>query len=237
MIDILAIGAHPDDVELGAAGTLLHHQNRGAKIAIVDLTAGELGTRGSAGLRTEEAKLSSSILGLTDRMNLGLKDGFLQSDEASLYKLIAAIRHYRPKVVLANAVEDRHPDHGAGAKFASRACFLAGLRKIETEFDGQKQDAFRPAALYHYIQDRFIHPDLVVDITPWFEKKMEAVMAFGSQFFSPESKEPETPISGENYLRFLEGRAREMGRLIGATYGEGFTAERPPGINNLLDLL
>jgi bacillithiol biosynthesis deacetylase BshB1 len=237
MIDILAVGAHPDDVELGAGGTLLQQRSIGHSIAIADLTAGELGTRGSAELRAEEASKSASILGIAQRVNLGLKDGFLGNDEAALLKMVAVIRQFQPQLVLANAVKDRHPDHGSGASFVSKACFLAGLRKIETSFEGKTQKVWRPKAVYHYIQDRFINPDIIVDISPWFEKKMEAIMAYSSQFYSPDSSEPETPISSENYLKFLEARAREMGRVIGATYGEGFTAERPLGTKNLLELL
>jgi len=238
MTDILAIGAHPDDVELGAGGTVLRHIQLGKKVVIVDLTAGELGTRGNAQLREQEAAASARILGVEERVNLGLKDGFFENDEPSLLELVKVIRHYRPLIVLANAVNDRHPDHGNGASFASRACFLAGLRKIETEYFGSAQEPHRPNAVYHYIQDRFIHPDLVIDITDFYDKKMEAILAFSSQFYKDgEDKEPGTPISGEDYLRFLEGRAREMGRIIGSIFGEGYTTERAPGINSFSDLL
>lgn len=237
MIDILAIGAHPDDVELGAGGTLLLHKSLGYNIGICDLTAGELGTRGDANTRAMEAASSSKILGVEHRINLGLKDGFFGNDESSLLKLVAVIRHLKPKIILANASSDRHPDHGEGAKFASKASFLAGLRKIETTYLGDAQAAHRPQSVYHYIQDRFNSPDFVVDITPFFDKKMESIFAFSSQFYNPNSAEPETPISGKNYISFLEGRAREMGRIIGATFGEGFTHERPIGIKDLGELL
>lgn len=237
MIDILAIGAHPDDVELGAAGTLLLQISKGNSVAICDLTEGELGTRGSAELRKIEAATSAKMLGINHRVNLGLKDGFFESDEESLKKLVTVIRHFKPRVVLANAVKDRHPDHGKGASFASKACFLAGLRKIETEYEGKNQEAFRPDLVYHYIQDRFIVPDLVFDISDFFEQKMQAVLAFKSQFFNGDTSEPNTPISGADYLAFLEGRAREMGRYIGVTYGEGFTTERPISVQNISVLL
>jgi len=237
MIDILAIGAHPDDVELGAAGTLLRQMHRGNSIAICDLTAGELGTRGDKHSRAIEAANSSKILGIEHRINLELKDGFFGTDEASLLKLVAVIRHFKPRIVLANAIYDRHPDHGEGSKFASKASFLSGLRKIETKFNDVIQEEHRPSAVYHYVQDRFITPDFVVDITPYFDKKMEAIFAFSSQFYNPNSAEPETPISSKNYIQFLEGRAREMGRMIGVTYGEGFKIERPLGIKDLGELL
>jgi len=237
MADILAIAAHPDDAELAASGTLLAHKALGYSIAIVDLTRGELGTRGSADLRDLEALKSAQILGLTERMNLALQDGFFESDQASLLKLIAAIRYLKPTIVLANAVHDRHPDHGRSGSFISRACFLAGLPKVETEYLGQIQVAHRPKSVFHYIQDRYITPDFVVDITPHFETKMAAIQAFGSQFYNPENTEPMTPISSAEFLQFLDGRARDMGRLIGVTYGEGFTVERPPGVSNMMDLV
>lgn len=237
MTDILAIGAHPDDVELGAGGTLFKHRSLGKTIAIADLTQGELGTRGSAESRAAEATASASLIGAAGRVNLGLKDGLFRQDETSLLKLVAVIRHFKPTIVLANADTDRHPDHGRGASFASRACFLAGLRKIETRYQDEFQEAWRPRAVYHYIQDRFIQPDLIVDITDYFKPKMDAVLAYKSQFYQPGSDEPETPISSADYLEFLEGRAREMGRLIGARYGEGFTVERPAGVSDLTALI
>lgn len=237
-VDILAVGAHPDDVELTCAGTLLHHKNLGYSIGIVDLTAGELGTRGNAQTRAEEARISAEILGLKHRINLALPDGFFSEDEHSLRKLIGAIRTLKPKVVLANAVADRHPDHGRGGSFISRACFLAGLLKIETtDTDGKLQLPHRPQAVYHYIQDRYLIPDLVVDITPWFDTKMASVKAYGTQFFSGDNHGPETPISSPDFLYFIESRARDFGRLIGVRYGEGFTVERAVGINDLTQLI
>ncbi|MBL7811302.1 MAG: bacillithiol biosynthesis deacetylase BshB1 [Bacteroidetes bacterium] len=233
---ILAIGAHPDDVELAAGGTLLRHIALGHSVAIADLTRGELGTRGSAELRDAEAAESARIMGVKYRENLGLKDGFFEQDEASLLRLITVIRKYQPEIVLANSISDRHPDHGRGASFAARACFLAGLVKIETLWEGIPQAPHRPKAVYHYIQDRALKPDLVVDISPWFEKKMEAIMAFGSQFYSEGDEGPQTPISSKSFLEFLESRARDFGRYIHAEYGEGFTVERPAGVDDLLDL-
>lgn len=236
MIDILAIGAHPDDVELSAAGTLLVHKNMGYKTAVVDLTRGELGTRGSAELRDKEAAKSAEILGLSERMNLELADGFFEESQESLLKLVGAIRHFRPKIVLANAVNDRHPDHARAASFISRACFLSGLQKIVTEMHGKHQLAHRPQAVYNFIQERYIKPDIIVDITPFFSQKMESVLAFGSQFYLAGSTEPNTPISGKEYLEFLDARARDFGRLINVQYGEGFTLQRPAGVADLMHL-
>ncbi|MEK0420833.1 MAG: bacillithiol biosynthesis deacetylase BshB1 [Bacteroidetes bacterium] len=236
MIDILAFGAHPDDVELAAAGTLIHHIKNGAKVAIVDLTAGELGTRGTVETRAAEAEESRKIMGVQYRHNLQLRDGFFENDENALIKVAEAIRHFRPKVVLANAIADRHPDHGRAAMLVSRACFLAGLPKVKTHYNGEIQDIWRPKAVYHYIQDRYIKPDLVVDISDSFQEKMKAIRAFATQFFREGDDGPQTPISSEEFLFFIEARAREFGRSIGVEFGEGFTTERPMGINNLLGI-
>jgi bacillithiol biosynthesis deacetylase BshB1 len=236
MIDILAFGAHPDDVELAAAGTLIHHIKMGAKVSIVDLTAGEMGTRGDAETRAAEAALSRNIMGVQNRMNLQLRDGFFENDEASLLKVVAAIRHFCPRVILANAVADRHPDHGRAAALVERACFLSGLPKVITHFEGAEQTAWRPSTVYHYIQDRYIKPDLVVDITDSFSQKMEAIRAFSSQFYKAGDVGPQTPISSAAFLQFIEARAREFGRSIGVEFGEGFTVERPLGITNLMNI-
>lgn len=236
MVDILAIGAHPDDVELSAAGTLLKHKAEGYSFAMVDLTEGELGTRGSVAERYVEAADSAKILGCSERVNIQLADGFFENNEESLRKLIVQIRRFQPKIVLANAVSDRHPDHGRGGAFISRACFLAGLRKIETEFEGKSQNAHRPEFVYHYIQDRLIEPDFVVDVTPFVDKKFDAIRAFKSQFWDPNSKEPQTPISGEEFFDFLRGRMSEFGRRINVKYAEGFTVERTIGVNSFFDL-
>jgi len=236
-LDILAFAAHPDDVELSCSGTLIRHIEAGKRVGIVDLTEGELGSRGSAALRKEEAAVASQIMGIHYRANLGMRDGFFTIDEAHQRLIIEQIRHTRPDIILANAVNDRHIDHGRAAKLVAEAAFLSGLRRIETHFEGKLQEAWRPRVLYHYIQDRYLKPDFVVDITEQFERKLEAVKAFGSQFYDPNSNEPMTPISRPDFLDFIEARAREMGRIVPVTYGEGFTVERAIGVNDLTQLL
>ena len=235
-IDILAIGAHPDDIELGAAGTLIKHVNMGSSVGMLDLTRGELGTRGNADLRSKEAELAKNYISASFRDNLGLKDGFIQEDEQSVKLLVQKIRLYRPKIILCNAVLDRHPDHGVAASLVLKAVFSAGLPKIETLHNGKSQKPFRPKAVYHYIQDRWIDPDFVVDVTEEFEDKMNAVMCFKSQFYDPNSNEPNTPISSKEFLSSLESKALLCGRIIGVKYGEGFTKSRAIGVQNLLDL-
>jgi bacillithiol biosynthesis deacetylase BshB1 len=238
-IDILAFAAHPDDVELAAAGTLLAHIALGKKVGIIDLTRGELGTRGSAEIRDEEATESSKILGIHARENLRMRDGFFVKDEESLLKVITIIRKYQPEIVLCNSEFDRHVDHGRAADLVHEACFLSGLRKIVTQQDGKPQEAWRPKSTYHYIQDYYTKPDIIFDITPYFNQKNEAIKAFKSQFFNPASNinEPETPISSGDFWAFLEGRARQLGRLINVTYAEGFTVKRPVGSKDLTKLL
>jgi bacillithiol biosynthesis deacetylase BshB1 len=238
-IDILAFAAHPDDVELAAAGTLLAHIALGKKVGIIDLTRGELGTRGSAEIRDEEATESSKILGIHARENLRMRDGFFVKDEVSLLKVITIIRKYQPEIVLCNSEFDRHVDHGRAADLVHEACFLSGLRKIVTQQDGKHQEAWRPKSTYHYIQDYYTKPDIIFDITPYFNQKNEAIKAFKSQFFNPASNinEPETPISSADFWAFLEGRARQLGRLINVTYAEGFTVKRPVGSKDLTKLL
>jgi bacillithiol biosynthesis deacetylase BshB1 len=223
MIDILAFAAHPDDVELACAGTLLVQQSLGHSTGIIDLTRGELGTRGTATTRDHEARDSAQILNLKARENLDLGDGFFEIDKESLLKVIQAIRTYKPKLVLANAVFDRHPDHGRGAQLLERACFLAGLPKVETN---DNSEAHRPTNVLHYIQDRWVEPDIVVDVSAQWKTKIEAIKAFKTQFFDPNNTEPDTPISGKEFFDFLEGRAREFGRYIGAEFGEGFTKSK-----------
>jgi bacillithiol biosynthesis deacetylase BshB1 len=230
-LHILAFAAHPDDVELSAAGTVLKHIDMGYKAGIVDLTRGELGTRGTPEDRDREAVAAAEFMGLSARENLGLHDGFFTNDEESQRKVITAIRKYRPEIVLCNAVRDRHIDHGKGSELVADSCFLSGLAKIDTG-----QEAWRPRAVYHYIQDRYIHPAFVVDITAYMEKKIETVMCFKSQFYNPDSDEPETPISSLAFLEFLRARAREMGRQAGYEFAEGFTVERYPGVTDLLML-
>lgn len=235
-LDILAIGAHPDDVELSCSGTILKHIAQGKKVGILDLTVGELGSRGSGELRLIEANNAAKVLGVVVRENIGLSDGFFRNDKESQLEIIKMIRKYKPEVVLANAIKDRHPDHGRASKLISEACFYSGLIKIETELDGIKQDKYRPKAVYHYIQDRFIEPDFVVDVTDFVDKKIDAIKCFSSQFFDPTSKEPETPISSEDFLVFIKARMMQYGREIGVKYAEGFTAERNIGIDDLLSL-
>ena len=233
-VDILFIAAHPDDVELCCAGTVFRHIHEGATVGIVDLTRGELGTRGSAELRETEATKAAAIMGVSFRENLGLRDGFFDLSESNKMPVIRAIRMHQPEIVITNAIEDRHPDHGRAATLVSECCFLAGLIKIELTDNNQPLKAWRPKAVYHMIQDRYIHPDICVDITPYIEKKSEAVMAFSSQFYDPVSTEPYTPISGLDFQEFLKARAREMGRLIGVEFAEGYTLKGPVRKNNLL---
>lgn len=235
-LDVLAFGAHPDDVEISAGGTVAALIDQGKKVGIVDLSCGELGTRGSGMLRLEEAKSSAVILGLSARENLGMRDGFFEHSEVNIKAIIRMLRKYQPEIVLANSVSDRHTDHAKGAKLLEEACFLSGLRKIRTSLSRDNQQEWRPKAVYHYIQDYYIKPDFAVDITPYFDKKMEAIQAFSSQFYSKDSEDPETPISGEDFFDFLTSRAMEMGRPIGVKYAEGFTTKRYPGVNNLFDL-
>lgn len=233
-VDILFLAAHPDDVELCCAGTVFRHIDQGATVGIVDLTAGELGTRGNAALRAEEAKNAAEIMGISFRENLGLRDGFFDLSESNKLPIIRAIRRHQPEIVITNATHDRHPDHGRAAQLVAESCFLSGLPKIEMEEGGESLQAWRPRQVFHMIQDRYIHPDVCVDITPYIDQKSEAVMAFKSQFYNPLSEEPYTPISGLDFQEFLKARAREMGRLIGAEYAEGYTLAGPVRKNNLL---
>ncbi|MCO6173480.1 bacillithiol biosynthesis deacetylase BshB1 [Flavobacterium sp. NRK F10] len=235
-LDILAFGAHPDDVELGCAGTIAKEISLGKKVGIIDLTRGELGTRGSAKIRDQEATSAAEILGVSVRENLEFRDGFFVNDEKHQLEIIKMIRKYQPEIVLCNAVFDRHIDHGKGSKLVSDACFLSGLRKIETILDGQSQQAWRPKVVYHYIQWHNIEPDFVVDITGFIDKKMESVLAYGSQFYDKDSKEPVTPITSKNFLDSITYRAQDMGRIVGVDYAEGFTAERYLAVNSLADL-
>lgn len=235
-LDILAIGVHPDDVELSCSGTLLKHIAQGKKVGVLDLTIGELGSRGSGELRLIEANNAAKVLGVIVRENIGLADGFFRNDKESQLEIIKIIRKYQPEVVLANAVNDRHPDHGRASKLISEACFYAGLIKIETQLNGVNQDKWRPKAVYHYIQDRFIKPDFVVDVSDFVDKKIEAIQCFGSQFFDPKSTEPITPISGEEFFDFIKARMMQYGREIGVKYAEGFTAERYIGVEDMLKL-
>ncbi len=236
-LDILAIAAHPDDVEISASGTVIRHINLGYRAGIIDLTRGELGTRGNEEIRMKEAGEAAKIVGFEIRENLGLSDGFFSNHKDDLLKLVQAIRTYRPEILLANAIDDRHPDHPKAAAFVREGAFLAGLSKIDT-FDkrGNTQERWRPKAIYHYIQDYQLHPDLVVDITPYFEQKMKSMLAFRSQFYDPGSAEPDSPISGKDFLDFIEAKARIFGRYIGVDYAEGFNVQRPAGVDDLMAL-
>jgi len=225
-VDILAIGAHPDDVELGCGGTIAKLISEGKKAAIVDLTKGELGTRGTEETRRKEAEDSAKILGISARENLGMKDGFLQNSEEYQLRIVKILRKYQPEIVLANAIDDRHPDHAKAAKLVSDACFLSGLRRIETEYNGQIQEIWRPKQIFHYIQWKHINPDFVIDISEFMEKKVEACLAYQTQFYNPDSKEPVTPIATKDFLESLTYRAQDLGRLSGVAFAEGFTTEK-----------
>jgi len=221
-LNILVMAAHPDDAELSCAGTILKHIAAGKKVGIVDFTRGELGTRGTPEIRLQESAEATKILGLHARENLGIRDGFFRNDEETQLKLIEVIRKYQPDIVLANALEDRHPDHGKGAQLAIDACFLSGLRQIKTG----DLPAWRPAQVYHYIQDRYLEPDFVVDISSQWDQKEAAIRAFKSQFFDPNSAEPASYISSPDFLNFIQARAMEMGHKIGVKYGEGFQSQK-----------
>ena len=236
-LDILAFGAHPDDVELGCSGTLAKEISLGKKVGIIDLTRGELGTRGTAETRDKEASDAAKILGVSVRENLKFRDGFFVNDEKHQLEIIKMIRKYQPKIVLCNAIEDRHIDHGKGSSLVSDACFLSGLIKVETELDSQKQEAWRPKVVYHYIQWKNIEPDFAVDITGFMDLKMESVLAYGTQFYDPNSKEPVTPITSKNFLDSIKYRAQDLGRLVGVEYAEGFTVERYLAVNSLENLI
>jgi bacillithiol biosynthesis deacetylase BshB1 len=221
-LDILVMAAHPDDAELSCAGTILKHIAAGKKVGIVDFTRGELGTRGTPEIRLQESADATKILGLHARENLGIRDGFFRNDEETQLKLIEVIRKYQPEIVLANALEDRHPDHGKGAQLAIDACFLSGLRQIKTG----DLPAWRPAQVYHYIQDRYLEPDFVIDISAHWDQKEAAIRAFKSQFFDPTSAEPASYISSPDFLNFIQARGMEMGHKIGVKYGEGFQSQK-----------
>lgn len=236
-VDILAIGAHPDDVELSCGGTLAKEIAAGKKIAILDLTRGELGTRGNAEIRLKEATKAAEILGVSARYNLDFADGFFKNNREHQEKIITYIRDLQPDMVLCNATEDRHPDHGRAAALVSESCFLSGLQKVETSFEGKKQQPWRPKQLYHYIQWNNATPNFVVDISNQIEVKRAAIQAYDSQFYKPNSNEPDTPISTQNFLDSITYRAADLGRLIGVDYAEGFTASRLVGVNSISDLI
>lgn len=235
-LDILVIAAHPDDAELACSGTIAAHVAQGYKVGIVDLTQGEMGTRGTPELRLIESAEAAQILGLTARENLAFKDVFFEDDTNHQLELVKIIRKYQPEIVLANAITDRHPDHGKGASLATHACFMSGLRKIETQLDGVDQNPWRPKFVYHYIQNNYIEPDFIFNISEYWDTKIASIQAFKSQFYDPASEEPSSFISSPEFLPFIESRAREFGHRIMAKYGEGFTVERYIGVKNLFDL-
>jgi bacillithiol biosynthesis deacetylase BshB1 len=237
-VDVLAIGAHPDDIEMTCSGTVLSLIAQGKTVAAVDLTRGELGTRGTPEIRAQEAAEGARIMKLSARENMGFRDGFFRNDEEHQLALIAKIRKYKPSIVLTNTPDDRHPDHGRAAELVVQACFYAGLRQIKTvDEQGNEQEAHRPIYVYHYIQDRSLTPDFVVDITPYWTEKIESIKAYKSQFFNPDSDEPSSYISGKSFMDFLESRTREHGHMIGVDFGEGFISRRMLGVSNLFSLI
>lgn len=233
-IDILAIGVHPDDIELGCSGILIKHIRKGARVAIIDLTQGELGSRGTISTRYDEAARAARLMGVPERINLKFRDGFFENDEVHQLELIRQIRKYRPRIIIGNAYHDRHPDHGRASGLIETASFLSGLRKVSTQEAGVEQEAWRPARLFHYIQDRYIRPDIIVDISDVMEEKIAAISCYGTQFFSnPADDEPETYISRSGFLEQIRARAREMGHKIGTAYGEGLCSKAFIGIRDL----
>lgn len=236
-VDILAFGAHPDDVELGCGGSIAKATSQGKSVGVIDLTRGELGTRGSAEIRDHEAAAAAKVLQLTFRKNLAFRDGFFVNDKAHQMAIIQMIRLHQPKVVLCNAIEDRHIDHAKGSKLVSDACFLSGLKKVVTKDEvGNIQDPWRPAHVYHYIQWKEIEPHFVIDISDHIDTKMEAIHAYTSQFYDAKSDEPSTPISSQNFLESVRYRAQNLGRLSGVAAAEGFTVERTPLIQDFDDI-
>lgn len=236
-LDILVLAVHPDDAELGCSGTIAKYVKEGKKVGLVDFTRGELGTRGTAETRDTEAADSASILGLHARENLRFRDGFFQNDEAHQLEVVKMIRKYQPEIVLTNALHDRHPDHGRAGDLANDACFLAGLSRICTQLEGKDQLHWRPRLILQYIQDRYIKPDIIIDITPYIETKLASIKAFKTQFFNPDLDGPETYISSPDFFESVIGRSREFGKSIGTTYAEGFTSRKLLGVNSLFDLL
>lgn len=236
-LDILAFGAHPDDVELSCSGTLALEINNGKKVGIVDLTRGEMGTRGSAEIRDNEAQQAAKVMGVSVRENLGFKDALFVNDEIHKTEVIKMLRKYQPEIVFCNAIKDRHIDHAKASRLVSEACFLSGLQKYKTVYNGLPQEKWRPKQVYHYIQWYDIEPDFVVDISSTINTKIEAVKAYATQFFDPQSKEPETPISSSNFMESISYRARNFGRIIGVDYAEGFTVERYIGVKSVFDLV
>lgn len=237
-LDILVLAPHPDDAELGCGGTIARHTAQGLKVGIIDFTQGELSTRGTPEIRQKEAAEAAKVLGVTVRENLGLADGFFVNDRVTRIELIRKIRTYCPTIILASAVEDRHPDHGRAAALAQDVFFLSGLEKIKTaDHQGMEQAPWRPSVMYHYIQSQYLTPHFIVDISEQWEQKEKAIRSYKSQFFDPQSKEPETYISRQGFLDMVKARAVDFGLSIGAGFGEGFTIRRTPGVRRLTDLI
>ena len=235
-LDILVFGAHPDDIELGCAGTIMSHLDLGYRVGVIDLTRGELGTRGSAELRDKESEKASLLMGIKVRLNLGLKDGFFNNDEHTQLEIIKYIRKFKPKIVIANAKEDRHPDHGKASNLIKTCCFLSGLSKVQTKFKKINQEPWRPNNLFYYTQFNNVEPDFVVDISNYMNKKLDVVKCYSSQFYSPKSNEPETIISKKGFLDSVVYRSSDLGRIIGVDYAEGFISERYIYVDNLFNL-
>ena len=235
--DLLVFGAHPDDVELSCSGTILKHIVMGKKVVVIDLTQGELGTRGNASIRKEESEKASKILGIHNRECLMMQDGFFQNDPEHQQKIISVIRRYQPEIVLCNAISDRHPDHSRAGKLVAESCFYSGLLKIEMTHNGHALSPWRPKAVYHYVQDRYAEPDFVIDVTAYADKKRQSIEAYASQFYTPDSTEPETPISSPEFIESVFAKMAVFGRSIGVRYAEGFQTERIPGVDSLFNLL
>jgi bacillithiol biosynthesis deacetylase BshB1 len=235
-LDILAFGAHPDDVEISMGGTIIRYVSEGKNVGIVDLTEGELGTRGTVESRYAEAKAAQDLMGISVRHNLQLQDGFFEHNHESLIKVIEQIRRFRPEFVFGNSITDRHPDHGKGAKLVAEATYLSGLPKLKTYWEGKSQEAYRPRIILHYIQDYFIQPSFVLDVSDFVNQKIKAIKCYKTQFYDPSSSEPNTPISRIDFLDFLQGRMKEFGRPIGVDYAEGFTLNKFLGVSDLFDL-
>lgn len=236
-VDILAIGVHPDDIELGCGGTLIASVKQNKKVAIVDLTQGELGTRGTIHTRRQEAEDAAKVMGISYRENLEMADGFFEITQENLFKVIQVIRKYQPEILICNAPKDRHPDHGRSSELVVRAAFLSGLRKIETEWEGESQEAWRPKNIYHYIQDTYIEPDFVFDISDVHEQKIKAVVCYKTQFNTSDASEPTTYISTPDFLNRTIGRALSLGKTIGVQYAEGFISEKAVGVRDFNDLV